>query len=113
MADFEFQGLDDVLANLSSWGDRVVDAADGAVAEAAAEGADMVRDVAPIDTGALRSSVTHDHRGWGLAVVAVGGPAAPHARAIETRTAFFNRTMRVVNDGLLDTVAAAIIRKAF
>ena len=112
-ADFELQGLDDVLTNLQRWGDRVVDAADQAIDEAASDGAALVRENAPVDTGALRGSVTHDHLGWGVAVVEAGGPAAPHVRPQEKRTAFFNRSMHVIDDGLLDRVATSIARRAF
>ena len=56
-ADFESSGLDGVLANrMQAWGDRVIDAADDAVAEAAAEGAADVESNAPVLTGALRAS---------------------------------------------------------
>ena len=55
-ADFEFSGLNSVLANMQTWGDRVIDAADAAIVEAAAEGADLVQANAPVLTGRLRAS---------------------------------------------------------
>ena len=68
MAEFELQGLDGVLSRFETWGHRVIAATDEAIVEAAAEGADLVQSNAPVLTGALRASVTHDHLRWGLAL---------------------------------------------
>ena len=113
LADFQLEGLDGVLANLEAWGDRVVAAADSAVVAAASDGADLLRQNAPVDTGRLRGSVEHTHAGWGLALVEAGGPAAPHVRPVESRTAWFNSTMHEIDDSLLNRVADAIIKAAF
>ena len=110
---FDLEGLDAVIDRLSEWGQDVVDAAGGAVEEAAEEGAAAVAENAPYDTGDLKASVEHSHLGWGLSVVQAGGPSAPHARPVESRTGWFNRTMQPVQVGLLDRVHDAIIREAF
>ena len=112
MADFEFQGLGTVLANLQSWGDGVVAAADEAVVEAGAEGAAAVEANAPVLTGRLRASVEHTHVGWGISVVAVG-EGIPYTRPQEARTKFFNRAISTIQVGLLDRVADTIIKRAF
>ena len=110
--EFTFEGLGSVINNLEAWGDRVVAAADDAIVEAAAEGASLVEANAPVLTGRLRASVTHDHLKWGLAVIAVGG-GIPHTRPQEARTKFFNRSISVVQVGLLDRVADTIRKRAF
>ena len=102
-ADFSFTGLDGVLANLQAWGDRVVDAADEAVDEAAAEGAADVQSNAPVLTGALRASVTHDHLKWGLAVVSVG-EGLDYAKTQEKRTLFFRSAIKPIQEDLLARV---------
>lgn len=109
---FTVEGLEDVIGRLSAWGDRVVDAADQAVDEAGAEGASLVEANAPVLTGKLRASVTHDHAAWGISIIAVGG-GIPYTRPQEARTKFFNRAISTVQVGLLDRVAEHIVRKAF
>ena len=111
--EFTFTGFDAVLRRLQQFDGDVVDAADEAVAEASQEAADLVRAAAPEDTGRLRASVTHTHHGWGIASVQVGGAAATHARPVEARLKFFNRSISVVQVGLLDRVADKIIEAAF
>ena len=110
-ADFEFSGLDGVLANMQTWGDRVIAAADDAIVEAAAEGADLVQANAPVLTGALRASVTHDHLKWGLAVVTVGEDV-PYVKPQEARTRFFRDSITVIHAGLLERVHRKM-REAF
>ena len=83
-------------------------AADDAIVEAASDGADEVERNAPVRTGALRSSVTHSRLGWALAVIEAGGPSAPHVRPVESRIAWFNRSVAVVQDELLERVGNAI-----
>lgn len=112
MADFELQGLDQVLSNFEAWGDRVVDAADQAIDEAGAEGAAAVEANAPVLTGRLRASVEHTHVGWGISVVSVG-EGIPYTRPQEARTKFFNRAISTIQVGLLDRVADTIIKRAF
>ena len=103
MADFQLSGLDGVLANLQTWGDRVIAAADDAIVEAAAEGAADVQSSAPVLTGALRASVTHDHLKWGLAVVTVG-EGIPYVKPQEKRTRFFRNSIEPIQTGLLERV---------
>ena len=110
-ADFEFSGLDGVLANMQAWGDRVIAAADDAIVEAAAEGADLVQANAPVLTGRLRASVTHDHLKWGLAVVTVGEDV-PYVKPQEVRTRFFRDSITVIQSGLLERVHRKM-REAF
>ena len=103
MADFSFDGLAGVLANMETWGDRVIAAADDAIVEAAAEGAADVESNAPVLTGALRASVTHDHLKWGLAVVTVG-EGIPYVKPQEARTRFFRNSIEPIQTGLLERV---------
>ena len=112
MADgFEFSGLAGVLANMEAWGDRVIDAADDAIVEAAAEGAGDVASNAPVLTGALRASVTHTHLKWGLAVVEVG-EGIPYVKPQEARTRFFRNSIEPIQAGLLERVHRKM-REAF
>ena len=110
--DFELIGLGAVLDKLTSFERRVLDAADEAVQEAALEGADRVRDAAPVDTGALRASVRHTKRGWAFAVVEAG-EGVDHAKPQEARTKFFNRSIAVVQQGLAERVVQKIQEQAF
>ena len=110
-SDFELSGLDGVLANLETWGDRVVAAADDAVVEAAAEGAADVESNAPVLTGRLRASVTHDHLKWGLSVVSVG-EGLDYGKTQEKRTRFFRNSIEPIQAGLLERVQRKM-REAF
>ena len=111
-ADFELIGLGAVLDKLTSFERRVLDAADEAVQEAALEGADRVRDAAPVDTGALRATVRHTKRGWGFALIEAGEGVA-YTRPQEARTKFFNRSIAVVQQGLAARVVQKIQEQAF
>ena len=102
-ADFEFSGLDGVLQRMQAWGDRVIAAADDAIVEAAAEGAASVESNAPVLTGALRASVTHDHLKWGLAVVTVG-EGLDYGKTQELRTRFFRNSIEPIQEDLLKRV---------
>lgn len=90
------------LSDLGRWlaeaEERILEAADAAIVEAASDAADLVEANAPELTGRLRGSVRHDHRGWALAVIEVG-EGVPYTRAQESRTAFFNRSVNVIWDG--------------
>ena len=110
-ADFEFSGLDGVLANMETWGDRVIGAADDAIVEASVEGADLVQSNAPVLTGRLRASVQHAHLRWGLAVVSVGEDV-PYVKPQEARTRFFRDSITVIQSGLLERVHRKM-REAF
>ena len=109
---FEFTGLDAVLAKMTDFERRVLDAADEAVVEAGEEGAAAVEANAPVDTGRLRASVRHTKRGWAFALVEAG-EGVPYIRAQEARLKFFNRSIAVVQQGLAARVVEKIKREAF
>ena len=90
-------------------GADAVDAADDAVQTAGADAADLVQENAPLLTGRLRGSVTHDHLTWGLVVIEVG-QGVPYTRPQESKTAFFNRSINQVEGELLQRVGDAVER---
>ena len=104
--EFELTGLSEVLSRFETWGHRVTAAADDAIVEAAEEGASLVESNAPVLTGALRASVTHDHLRWGLAVVTVGEGLA-YVKPVEKRTRFFRDSI----DPILNTLLERLARK--
>ena len=110
--DFSFDGLDAVLARMEQFGEDVVEAADEAVQSAAGEGADAVSANVPVRTGDLQRTVQHNNRGWAIATIEVGA-GLPYVRPVEKRTAFFNRSVQPILDGLLERVSSAIQAKAF
>ena len=87
MADFEFQGLDQVLSNLERWGEGALDAADEAVETAAADAADLARDRVPVRSGDLQRSIASERVSWGFSKVEVGA-GAPYARVVNAGTGF-------------------------
>ena len=111
-ADFSFDGLAGVLARLERFGDVAIAAADEAVQEAALEGAGAVSANVPVLTGALRATIRHEHLKWGLAVISAG-EGVDYAKAVESRRAFFNRSVKPIQLGLLERVSDAIQKAAF
>ena len=107
--EFELEGMGDMLARLEQWAEGASDAADEAIQTAGADAADLVQENAPVLTGRLRGSVTHDRVKWGLVVVEVG-QGIPYTRPQESRTTFFNRSINQVEDELLERVASAVER---
>ena len=112
MVDFEIQGLDDVIANLERWGEGALDAADGAVEQAAADAADMARDRVPVKSGDLQRSITSERVSWGLAKVEAG-EGLGYARTVEAFSGFFNRSVDQVQQELRGRVSAAIGKAVF
>ena len=82
MADFEFSGLDQFVQRFEAWGDDVLQAADSAVTQAAADAADNARAAVPVRSGDLQRSITSERVSWGLAKVEAGSgaPYAPDSR---------------------------------
>ena len=111
-SDFSFDGLAGVIARMTAFERRVLDAADEAVLEVAAEMTGLVREAAPVDIGRLRASVRHSKRGWAFALVEAGA-GIDHAKPQEARTKFFNRSISVGQQGLAARVVQKIQEKAF
>ena len=112
-AEFTFTGLDQVLRNMQTFADEVNDAADEAVLGAAVEGADAARANVPVVTGALQATIRHEHLKWGLAII-VAGEGVDYAKPVESsRSAFFNRSVKPIQLGLLERVRDKIQEKAF
>ena len=112
LADFQLEGLDDVLAKLERWGDGVLVAADEAVTQAAGDAADLARAAVAVDTGALQRSITSEHVSWGLALVEAG-EGIGYARTIEAHSGFFNRSVDTIQQELRERVSGAIVRAVF
>ena len=110
--EFSFSGLEAVLLNMQSFADKANAAADEAVQEAGAEGADAVRTNVPVVTGRLQATIRHEHLKWGLAII-VAGEGVDYAKAVESRRAFFNRSVKPIQLGLLERVRDKIQEAAF
>jgi hypothetical protein len=90
--------LDEISADLVAGMPK----AEEAVAEALG---DLIRNAAPVDTGALRSSVETDG-----SEVHVGGSRAPYADEVEDNDPFIQPSIaKILRDG--DEVAADVLRK--
>ena len=106
-------GFEQLADRLQAWGEVALEAADGAVVEAAADAADLARDAVPVDSGDLQRSITSERVAWGIAVVEAGGPSAPHVRPIEAATGFFNKSVDTIEADLRERIAGAVIEAAY
>ena len=111
-ANFEFTGLDQFVQRLQAWGDDVLQAADSAVEEAAADAASGARAAVPVRSGDLQRSIESERVSWGLAKVEVG-EGAPYARVVNARTGFFSRPVDTVQRELRERVSSAIGKAVF
>ena len=90
---FELEGMSELVSRLEQWGADAVGAAEEAMTLAASDAADLARATVPVDTGALRDSITSRSLEPFVVVVEAGGPSAPHVRPVEEDTGFFNRAV--------------------
>ena len=115
MAEFEFEltNFDNVINRLEAWGENVVDAVNEAVEEAIDVAHSSVQSNVPIRSGDLKETIQKTKVGWAFGVISVGGDGAPHARPVEAKESFFNRSIGPVQESLSDRIYDHVVRKAF